>query len=86
MRIGLASFFLRTSIGSRPSASQSSSIAHSTPNAPCECPGARRGAAGPAFVNTSHSSILRFGFLPWRAPAGPAVPAPPVTPAEPHDL
>jgi hypothetical protein len=37
-------------------------------------------------VKTSYSSILRFGFLPWSAPAGPAVPAPPATPAEPHDL
>ena len=85
MRTGLASFFFRSSTGSIPSLSASSSIADSIPNAPCEWPGARSGAAGPAFVKTSHSSALKFGFLPWSAPAGPAVPAPPATPAEPHD-
>ena len=85
-RTGLASFLRRTSSGSRPSFSASSSIADSSPKAPCEWPGARSGAAGPAFVKTSCSSIFRFGFLPWSAPAGPAVPAPPATPAEPHDL
>ena len=49
-RTGLASFFFRTSRGSSPSLSDSSSTADSMPKAPCEWPGARSGAAGPAFV------------------------------------
>ena len=63
-RTGLASFFLRSSTGSIPSFAASSSIADSMPKAPCEWPGARSGAAGPAFVKTSYSSALKFGFLP----------------------
>ena len=63
-RTGLASFFRRSSSGSIPSFSASSSIADSMPKAPCEWPGARKGAAGPAFVKTSYSSALKFGFLP----------------------
>ena len=66
--------------------SASSSTADSMPKAPCEWPGARSGAAGPAFVKTSYSSALKLGFLPWSDEAGPAVPAPPATPADPYDL
>src|SRR3989304_3484408 len=53
--------------------------------APAAGPAAPGGPAGPAFVKTSHPSALKFGFLPWSAPAGPEVPAPPATPAEPQD-
>ncbi len=52
-RTGLASFFFRSSSGSMPSFSASSSTADSMPKAPCEWPGARSAAAGPAFVKTS---------------------------------
>ena len=62
-RTGLDSFFLRNSSGSIPSLSASSSIADSMPKAPCEWPGARSGAAGPAFVKTSYSSALKFGLF-----------------------
>ena len=57
-RTGLDSFFFRNSSGSIPSFSAISSTADSMPKAPCEWPGARSGAAGPAFVKTSYSSPL----------------------------
>ncbi len=82
-RTGLDSFFFRNSSGSIPTASASSSIADSMPNAPCEWPGARSGACGPAFVKTSYSSGLKFGLLWYIDEAGPAVPAPVPAPAEP---
>ena len=84
-RTGLDSFFLRNSSGSRPSFAASSSTACSIANAPCEWPGARSGACGPAFVKTSFSSALKFGLFPYRARAGPAVPAPVVMPPEPYE-
>ena len=62
-RIGLDSFFFRSSRGSMPSFSASSSMADSTAKAPWECPGARSGADGPVFVKTAYSSTLRFGLL-----------------------
>ena len=46
-RTGEGSFFFRSSSGSIWSFSASSSIADSRAKAPCGCPGARRGAAGP---------------------------------------
>ena len=79
-RTGLDSFFFRNSSGSIPIASASSSIADSMPKAPCEWPGARSGACGPAFVKTSYSSGLKFGLLWYMAEAGPAVPAPVAAP------
>ena len=62
-RTGLDSFFRRSSSGSMPSFSASSSTADSRANAPWEWPGARSGAAGPAFVKTSCSSTGRFGLF-----------------------
>ena len=84
-RTGEASFFLRTSRGSSPSRSATSSTADSRAKAPWGWPGARSGAAGPALVKTSCSSIFRLGFLPWSDPAGPPVPAPPAIPADPKE-
>ena len=62
-RTGLDSFFRLSSSGSMPSFSASSSMADSSANAPWEWPGARRGAAGPAFVKTSCSSTRQFGVF-----------------------
>ena len=56
------------------------------PEGPLRVAGARSGAEGPAFVNTSNSSALKFGLFPYIALAGPAVPAPVAMPAEPYDL
>ena len=62
-RTGLDSFFRRSSSGSMPSLSASSSMADSSAKAPCGWPGARSGAEGPALVKTSCSSTRQFGVF-----------------------